>query len=248
MPNASVQLYHTRPRMNPLAKIFKPNQKNLYSIQTNQLTKAEETIFQEVLREWTDIPTLDLLLEQWSKHRTKTLSLLNVQQNCSFILLNVSSLNRYIIEAFNLINSVPAPIVILNGTHHDENAIKLYATHFFNYNIFTSLGSNAFGGVQIAMHKSIRSQRVNKFDKHLNSIVLELGSDSEIFQLVTCYSSSCKILTKQNSEFCCEQVNFVLVYYMLQNSVQRTNRILLRTILWLCSALSDLFFWTKIKL
>jgi hypothetical protein len=174
--------------MNPLAKTFNPNQKNLYPIQTNRLTKAEEIIFQEVLREWTDTPTLDLLLEHWLNHRTKTLSMMNVQHNFSLLLLNVSSLNRYIVEIFNLIDSVPAPVVILNGTHHDESAVKTFTSHFFNYNIFTNIGSNIFGGVLIAVHKSIRSQRVNKFDKQLNLIVLELGSDTEMFQLVTCYS------------------------------------------------------------
>jgi hypothetical protein len=42
---------------------FKPKHKRYYPIQTDQLTKFEANIFQELLREWTDTPTLDLLLK-----------------------------------------------------------------------------------------------------------------------------------------------------------------------------------------
>jgi hypothetical protein len=133
--------------MNPSATAFNPNQKKLYSIRTDQLTKAEEVIFQEVTREWTDTPTLDLLLEHWLNHRIKTSSMMAVHQHFSLLLLNISSLNRYTMEVFNLVNSVPAPIVILNGTHHDENAVKRFTSHFFNYNVFATAGSNSFGGV-----------------------------------------------------------------------------------------------------
>ncbi|CAF3948685.1 unnamed protein product [Rotaria sp. Silwood1] len=45
-----------------------------------------------------------------------------------------------------------------------------------------------FGGVLIAVHKSIRSQRVDEFDNLCNLIVLEVGSDLDMFQLATCYS------------------------------------------------------------
>ncbi|CAF0895753.1 unnamed protein product [Adineta ricciae] len=49
-------------------------------------------------------------------------------------------------------------------------------------------GSNDFGGVLIAIHKSINAQRVKSFDDIENLIVLEIGEGSSRFQLVTCYS------------------------------------------------------------
>jgi hypothetical protein len=174
--------------MNPSAMTFKPKHKKYYPIQSDQLTKFEANIFQELLCEWTDTPTLDLLLENWSIHRDKTLSMMNIQQNFSLLLLNVSSLNLYLADVFSLMDKTASPIVILNGTHHDENAVKRCKSHFFNYNIFSMIGSNLFGGVLIGVHKSIRSQRVTKFNNVCNLLVLDIGSDSEMFQLVTCYS------------------------------------------------------------
>jgi hypothetical protein len=174
--------------MNPSAQTYKPNHKQSYLIRTDQLTKYEENIFQEVIREWTDTPTLNLLLEKWSNYRDKTLSMLNINDNISIVLLNVSSLNRYLIDIFSLIDSYSPPIIILNGTHHDDNSIKQFTSHFFNYNVFSIEGSNAFGGVLVAVHKSIRSQRVLKFDNIPNLIALEIGSTLDMFQLVTCYS------------------------------------------------------------
>ncbi|CAF4471002.1 unnamed protein product [Rotaria sp. Silwood2] len=173
--------------MNPSAVTFKPNQKKFYSINTDQLTKAEENIFQELLCEWTDTPTLDLLFEKWTNHRDKNFSLMNIKQNISLFLLNVSSLNKYLVDVFKLIDSISSPIVILNGTHHDDNSVKQFRSHFFNFNVFTMKGTNMFGSVLIAVHKSIRSQRADEFDNLCNLIVLEVGSDLDMFQLATCY-------------------------------------------------------------
>ncbi|CAF3269594.1 unnamed protein product [Rotaria socialis] len=174
--------------MNPSAITFKPNQKKSYPILADLLTKAELNIFQDLLHEWADTPTLDLLLDNWSNHRDKADSMMSIKQNVSLLLLNVSSLNRYFIDAINLVDSMQPPIVVLNGTHHDENSVKQFISHFFNFNVFSMKGSNVFGGVLIAVHKSIRSQRVAKFNNLPNIIVLEIGSDTDMFQLVTCYS------------------------------------------------------------
>lgn len=57
--------------------------------------------------------------------------MLNVDEYISLLLMNISSLKRYLIEFFNLIDEVPPPIVILNGTHHDEDAIKKCAAHLY---------------------------------------------------------------------------------------------------------------------
>ena len=180
--------YRIHHQMNPSVMTFKPNHKKSYPIQTDQLTKFEAKIFQELLCEWTDTPTLDLILGNWTIHRDKTLSMMNTQQDLSLLLLNVSSLNRYLADVFNLMNTTASPIVVLNGTHHDANTVKRFKAHFFNYNIFSMRGSNIFGGVLIGVHKSIRSHRVTKFDNVCNLLVLEIGTVSEMFQLVTCYS------------------------------------------------------------
>ncbi|CAF4291743.1 unnamed protein product [Rotaria sp. Silwood2] len=52
--------------------------------------------------------------------------------------------------------------------------------------------TNVFGGVLKAVHKSFCTQRVDEFDKLCNLIVLEVESDLDIFQLVTCYSPPTK--------------------------------------------------------
>ncbi|CAF1185830.1 unnamed protein product [Rotaria sp. Silwood1] len=179
--------YQILHQMNPSAMTFKPNQKRFYSIKTDQLTKAEENIFQDLLCEWTDTPILDLLLENWTNHRDKNFSLMKVKQNISPLRLNLSSLNKYLGDVFKLIDSTSPPIVVLNGTHHDDNSIKQFTSHFFNFNVFSMKGTNMFGGMLIAVHKSIRSQLVAEFDNLCNLIVLEIGSDADMFQLITCY-------------------------------------------------------------
>jgi hypothetical protein len=135
--------------MDPLAKIFKPNQTKHFPIQTKHLTVAEENIFQEILYKWTNTPTLNLLLDNWSVYRDKTLPLMNTQRNLSLLLLNTTSLNRYLVDVFHLIDSTAPPIVILNGTHHDEDCIKRFTAHFFNFPVYSMKGSNRFGGVLI---------------------------------------------------------------------------------------------------
>ena len=94
--------------------IFNPNQNSYksFSIPTNHLTKAEYNILKAIFQEWSSIPTLDSLLDNWSKYCHKTTSMMNIHQNVSLLLLNVSSLSRYLIEVFNLIDSTTSPIII----------------------------------------------------------------------------------------------------------------------------------------
>ncbi|CAF3995244.1 unnamed protein product, partial [Rotaria magnacalcarata] len=54
--------------------------------------------------------------------------------------------------------------------------------------ILSSNGTNLFGGVLVAVHKSIHTQRIVGFDNIPNLIALEIGVDNNKFQLVTCYS------------------------------------------------------------
>ncbi|CAF4389064.1 unnamed protein product [Rotaria socialis] len=143
----------------------------------------------DLLREWCETPTLDLLLENWTNHRDKTCQVMNLKQNISLLLLKVSSLNWYVIDVFNLIDVTASPIIILNSAYHDVDTIKTFSSHFFNYNVYSMKGSNQFGGVLIAVHKSIRSKLSSTIDNVLNLIVLEVASDSDMFQLATCHSS-----------------------------------------------------------
>ncbi|CAF1161318.1 unnamed protein product [Rotaria sordida] len=141
-----------------------------------------------IFEEWTSTPTLDLLIDKWSIYRDKTLSMLNIKDNISILLLNVSSLNCHMVEIFKLIDTTSPPIITLNGTHHDERSTKQFTKHFFNYNVFSINGTNAFGGVLVAIHKSIRTQRMVEFENIPNLIALEIGEEQNKFQLVTCYS------------------------------------------------------------
>ena len=120
--------------MNPSARIFNPHPNLNYSfvIPTNYLTKAEENILRAVLQEWSNVPSLDTLLGNRSDYRDKSTSLMNSYQNISILLLNVASLKRYLVEAFNLIQSTSSPIIILNGTYHDDDTTKRLSSHFFN--------------------------------------------------------------------------------------------------------------------
>jgi hypothetical protein len=176
--------------MNPSTRIFNQHQ-NLdypFSSLSNSLTKSEDNILKSVFQEWSNAPSLDVLLERWTNYREKSISLMNSRQNISLLLLNVASLNRYLVEVFNLIQSTSPPIIILNGTYHDDDTTKRFSSHTFNYNVFTSKGSNAFGGVLIAVHKSIQCRRRDEFIHCNNLIVLQLSSGADVFQLVTCYS------------------------------------------------------------
>ena len=175
--------------MNPSAKTFNPhpNHSCSFTIPTDCLTRAEDNILEAVIQEWSNAPSLDALLGNWSDYRDKSMTLMNSCQNIAFLLVNVASLKRYLVEVFNLIHSTAAPIIILTGTHHDDATVKRFSSHTFNYNVFTSKGTNAFGGVLVAVHKSIKCRRCVEFNAD-NLIVLELGSGSNAFQLVTCYS------------------------------------------------------------
>ena len=175
-------------QMNPLATTFRPKQHKLYHLNADQLTENEEKIFQEILYEWTHTTTRDLLLQNWTERQRRNLSMLNVDEKISLLLLNISSLKRYLIEFFNLMDEMSPPIIILNGTHHDEDAIKKCAAHLYTYNVFAAKGTNIFGGVLVAVHKSIHSRRITDFEHIPNLLLLELGSDSSKFQLLTCYS------------------------------------------------------------
>lgn len=174
--------------MNLQAKPFEPRYKKTYSICTTPLSKSDAKIFNELCSEWQNTPTLSLLLDDWKARNEKTLALLNTQHGFSLLLLNVSSLNAHLPDVINLVCSTEAPLVLLTGTHHDDQAVKVFASHMFNLNVFTSKGSNAFGGVLVGVHKSIRVSRVPQFADCVNCIVIEIETTDGKIQLATCYS------------------------------------------------------------
>lgn len=174
--------------MNPTNNPFHPQVQSSFTFDTSNLTKTEQLILKDLLTEWTEIPTLALLLDKWAQHKQKNIVKMLTQQNLTFLLVNVASLNKYHDEFIELASSIAPPIFILNGTFHNDKSIKKLSSHFYNYNIFTMIGSNDFGGVLIALHKSIRTEQVKVFDNIKNLIVLEVGHDQDKFQLVTCYS------------------------------------------------------------
>lgn len=179
---------HLPHRMNPLAKAFKPNPTVTFPIATNLLSLSDATIFEKICREWTEAPTLNVLLEQWNNYSMKTRSLLIENEFLSLILVNVSSLSTHLIDIIHLINNVNAPIIILNGTHHNNDTIKLFKSHMFNLNVFTSKGSNACGGVLMGIHKSIPVSQVTQYADVDNLLVLDILISQQKLQLVTCYS------------------------------------------------------------
>ena len=105
-------------------------------------------------------------------------------------MLNISSLRLHLYDLFELLSSLHPSILVLNGTRHDEAALKLLTTHLNSFQVFYQEGSNDFGGVLIAIHRSIPAQRVNNFANVRNIIVLDIGnsSSSNKLQIATCYS------------------------------------------------------------
>ena len=131
--------------------------------------------------------TLNSLLTSWAKRQEKLSDQLEIKENISFLLLNVSSINRYHIDLFSLIENIAPSIIVLNGTHHDDKSIKQFENHCFNFNILSMRESNSFVGVLIATHKTINVRRIRKFDKAPNLQVLEIGTVPDTVQLVTFY-------------------------------------------------------------
>ena len=174
--------------MNPNAKEFLPNQTESYQLSLDQLSKNQAKILQQMFSEWTSTPTLDMLLNNWEERKKKTTNMLNVKSDVRIMLLNVSSLKLYLPEILLLLEKTPCPIVVLNGTHHNDEATKIFSKHFSNYYVYSEKGTNNFGGVLIAIHRSIPVHRVNTFQHVHNVIVLDVGISSDKFQLATCYS------------------------------------------------------------
>ncbi|CAF1347962.1 unnamed protein product [Rotaria sp. Silwood1] len=84
--------------------------------------------------------------------------------------------------------------------------------HLNNYHVFYQEGTNAFGGVLIAAHRSIPAQRVLKFQNDSNLIVLDIGSSPNKFQLVTYYSPPNEPLpVSLLSDIMCRNSNTILL-------------------------------------
>ncbi|CAF3265582.1 unnamed protein product [Rotaria sp. Silwood2] len=138
--------------------------------------------------------------------------MLNIRNELSFLLLNISSLKLYLYDLFELLNSIHVSIIVLNGTRHDNDTLKNFSMHLNNYHVFYQEGTNAFGGVLIATHRSIPAQRVLKFQNNSNLIVLDIGSSSNKFQLVTCYSPPNEPLpVSLLSDIMCRNPNTILL-------------------------------------
>ncbi|CAM4835513.1 unnamed protein product [Rotaria magnacalcarata] len=157
-------------------------------IPMTNLSKKQNKILQDLIAEWTTSSTLNNVLMKWEERRQQTWDMLNVKNELSFLLLNICSLKLYLYDLFQLVNSLDVSVIILNDTRNDGDALKYFSMHLTNFQVFFQQGTNAFGGVLIATRRSIPTQRVIKYQKELNMIVLDIGSSSNKCQLVTCYS------------------------------------------------------------
>ncbi|CAF3177615.1 unnamed protein product [Rotaria sp. Silwood2] len=174
--------------MNPNAKEFFPNHTESFQLSIDPLSPKQAKILQQLISEWSTIPTLNSLLDKWEERNKETINMLNIKSEMKIMLLNVSSLKLYLPDIFLLLENTPCSIVVLNGTHHNDEAIRSFSKHFRNYNVYCEKGTNVFGGVLIAVHRSIPAQRVNIFQNLPNVIVLDIGISTDKFQLATCYS------------------------------------------------------------
>ena len=174
--------------MNPTANIFIPNQRESLAIPTGNLSRKQIKVLQDSINEWTSSATLEYLLTQWERRRQQTINMLNVNSELSLLLLNINSLKLYVHDLFELLNSVNVSIIVLNGTRKDNPTLKYFSSHLSNFQVFFQEGTNAFGGVLIATHRSITAQRVNAFQKEHNLIILDIGDDKRKLQLASYYS------------------------------------------------------------
>jgi len=180
--------FTNQPAMNPNANTFIPIQKDHHLIPMNNLSKKQTKILQDLISEWSTASTLNNVLTNWEKRREHTLDMLNVKNELSFLLLNISSLKLYLYDLIELLNSLHVSIIVLNGTRQDNDALKYLSMHLTNFQVFFQKGSNAFGGVLVATHRSIPVHRVSSFNNDCNLIVLDIGNSSNKLQLATCYS------------------------------------------------------------
>ncbi|CAF2758675.1 unnamed protein product [Rotaria sp. Silwood2] len=174
--------------MNPRANEFIPDRNVSYDIPTNHLTQKQKNILHEITMEWFATPTLDELLLRWETRSKQTKEMMRIKSELKIMLLNVSSLSLYLPNILVLLENVSCPIIVFNGIHHDDEAIKTFSKHFSNYNIYSQEGTNKFGGILTAVHRSITVQRVNVFQKMPNVLALDIGTSHGKFQLATCYS------------------------------------------------------------
>jgi hypothetical protein len=174
--------------MNPYAKEFFPNHTESFPISIEQLSNKQTKIFQELTVEWTSTPTLNGLLHKWDERSKSTSDMINVKSDLTIMLLNVSSLKLYLPDIYLLLENTPCSIIVFNGTHHNDETVKIFSKHYKHYNTYWEKGTNDFGGVLIAVHRSITVQRVDTFRNLPNVIVLDIGTSTDKFQLATCYS------------------------------------------------------------
>jgi Reverse transcriptase (RNA-dependent DNA polymerase)/Endonuclease-reverse transcriptase len=174
--------------MNPNANIFMPYLKDPLTIPLTNLSKKQINILQDLVSEWTTTPTLENILGDWEKRRQLTSDMLNTTNDLSLLLLNISSLKRYLYDLFEVLNSLQVSIIVLNGTRNDVHTLKQFSRYLNNFKVFFQKGTNSFGGVLVAVHRSIPVQQVPDFQNQDNLIVLDIGSCSNKFQLATYYS------------------------------------------------------------
>lgn len=174
--------------MNPNSKIFIPNQKDLQTVTLTNLSKKQTKILQDVIYEWSNTPTLNGLLKRWEERKQKTRDMISITNDLSFLLLNISSLKLYLYDLLELLNSLHVSIIVLNGTRNNESTLKQIKCHLSNFQFFFQKGTNPFGGVLIAVHRSIPALLVTEFQNINNLIVLDIGNSSNRLQLATCYS------------------------------------------------------------
>ncbi|CAF4159733.1 unnamed protein product [Rotaria magnacalcarata] len=174
--------------MNPNLNIFTPIPKDSQMIPMTNLSKNQIKILQDLRSEWTTVSTLDNMLKKWDIRRQQTIGILNVINDLPFLLLNISSLKLHLYDLLELLNSLHVYVIALNGTRHDNDALKYFSMHLKKFQVFYQKGWIAIGDVLIATHCSIPVQGVTSFNNNCNLIVLDLGNSSNQIQLTTCYS------------------------------------------------------------
>ena len=131
-------------------------------------TVRERTLLEEIISEWNARQYTSSLFTSWSKDKPE----MN-DPNLIFLNYNANSLKSHIADLDIILNKYHPQICVLSEI--GMPAIRK-VPHFPNYTVVCQEGSNAFGGVAIVIHQTIKFKVVVK---EINFLLIEIKTIPE---------------------------------------------------------------------
>ena len=127
-------------------------------------TSQEKKELNDIIDEWNRKSSISNLCTHWEKKRPSSSSL---SGNLLFLLYNCECLSTHQADLDLLLSSYLPQIVILTGVGSLIHRLPLMP----NYYWLSQKGTNAFGGVAILIHQSLKSKIVLKIE---NLLLIEI--------------------------------------------------------------------------